>query len=283
MRRVLPRLRHGRHRTRGQSLVEFALVLPVMLLLVLFGIDFGRVFLGWVELNNVVREAANYAAENPTAWNTVNPNPAVQQQYVTLVQNEAASINCTLPSSVPAPVFEGGTNGDHAIGTPVYVRIPCSFAFITPVIGNLFGGSLPVAASASYPSRSGMIPNIPAASVTPMPSPSPSPSPTPMFTDAPTLPPGGTPTPTPSMTDAPTLPPSPTPTPTPMCTVPNFNNVKAEDALTTWAGAGFTTQIVFNPLAPAAWPHSGGNIVDQSITAYLSRPCTSTGITITWR
>ena len=32
----------------GQSLVEFALTVPIILLIMLFAIDFGRVFLGWV-------------------------------------------------------------------------------------------------------------------------------------------------------------------------------------------------------------------------------------------
>jgi hypothetical protein len=263
MRATLSRPRHQQGRTRGQSLVEFALVLPVMLVLVLFGIDFGRVFLGWVQLNNVVREAANFAAENPTAWNTVNPNTSVQAEYRTLVQNEATSINCTLPSPIPDPTFSGGSDATQTIGTPVYVRIPCTFTFITPVIGGLFGGSLPVAASASYPSRSGMIPNIPLASVTPSPSAT------------------ATPTPTPSPTATATS--TATPTPTPMCSVPNFNPVKAENAAALWASAGFTTQLVFNPLAPAQWPNSGGNIIDQSIAANLDRACDSTGITITWK
>jgi len=55
-------------KSRGQSLAEFALTVPFALLMVLFGLDFGRVFLGWVSLNQATREAANYAAMNPTAW-----------------------------------------------------------------------------------------------------------------------------------------------------------------------------------------------------------------------
>ena len=50
---------------RGQSIVEFALVLPVLLFLLLMGLDFGRVFLGWVNLNNAARVGANYAALYP--------------------------------------------------------------------------------------------------------------------------------------------------------------------------------------------------------------------------
>ena len=68
--RLPSRRKAGQHneRSRGQSLVEFALVLPMILLLMLIAIDFGRVFLGWVGLNNAARVAANYAALHP------NPN-----------------------------------------------------------------------------------------------------------------------------------------------------------------------------------------------------------------
>ena len=46
----------------GSSLAELALVLPIVLLLVLVTVDFGRAFFGWVTLNNMARVGANYAA-----------------------------------------------------------------------------------------------------------------------------------------------------------------------------------------------------------------------------
>src|SRR5215218_10302302 len=95
--------RQPRHRGRGQSLAEFAMTVPMALLLVLFGLDFGRVFLGWVALNSAAREAANYAAMNPTAW-SLPYNYAVQSEYARLVQTEASSINCDLESPVSSPV-----------------------------------------------------------------------------------------------------------------------------------------------------------------------------------
>ena len=61
------RWRPGRG-SRGQSMVEFALVLPVLLVLLMIATDFGRAYLGWVNLNRAAREAANYAAQNPRGW-----------------------------------------------------------------------------------------------------------------------------------------------------------------------------------------------------------------------
>jgi hypothetical protein len=92
----------------GQSLVEFALVLPLLLIVVLFALDLGRLFLGWVELNNAARIAANYASVHPTAdWS--NPNDPDVIRYTALIRNEADILNCTLPPTFPAPSFPGGT------------------------------------------------------------------------------------------------------------------------------------------------------------------------------
>lgn len=45
----------------GQSLVEFALVLPILLLLICAIIDFGWLYYNQITLNNAAREGARYA------------------------------------------------------------------------------------------------------------------------------------------------------------------------------------------------------------------------------
>ena len=49
---------------RGQSLVEFGLILPVLLILTLGAIDFGRVYFTYVSVTNAARNGADYAAAN---------------------------------------------------------------------------------------------------------------------------------------------------------------------------------------------------------------------------
>lgn len=49
---------------RGQSLVEFGLMLPILVLLVLGSIDFGRVFFAYVSVTNGARNGADYAASH---------------------------------------------------------------------------------------------------------------------------------------------------------------------------------------------------------------------------
>jgi Flp pilus assembly protein TadG len=56
-------------RERGQSLVETAIVFPVLLLLLAAVVDFGRAFDAYIVLTNAAREGAR--------WGSVNPELAV--------------------------------------------------------------------------------------------------------------------------------------------------------------------------------------------------------------
>ena len=60
-----PRMRRSRHRSRGQSLAEFALVFPILMLIVGAIIQFGVIFWGQNSLNQVVRDAGRYAVTEP--------------------------------------------------------------------------------------------------------------------------------------------------------------------------------------------------------------------------
>ena len=51
--------------SRGQSLVEFALLAPFLLRTVLFAVDFGRIYMGWVTINGMARVGAHLAAQHP--------------------------------------------------------------------------------------------------------------------------------------------------------------------------------------------------------------------------
>jgi TadE-like protein len=230
-------------------LVEFAISLPVVLLMILFGVDFGRVFLGWVTLNNAVREAANFASINPTAW-TVPGNPAAQAEYARLINAESANSNCSLPATLPDPSFPNGTS----IGSPVLVAVTCRFSLITPLIGNIIGGQINVSASASFPVRSGAIAGTGGGG-----------GPLPTVGQV-------VPTATPVVTPSPIPTPSPLPTPVPMCTVPDLKNKDSSVAVGTyWVPAGFAANnLAFNPLVP---PHY--RIRTQSLTKNSSVPCTS--------
>jgi Flp pilus assembly protein TadG len=59
--------RSSRANGRGQSLVEFALILPILLTLTGAAIDVARVYAGWVTLESATRDAAEQVATTETS------------------------------------------------------------------------------------------------------------------------------------------------------------------------------------------------------------------------
>jgi hypothetical protein len=53
---------HRRHRERGQGLVEFGLVIPILFVLAVAIGDFGRLFTAMIAVESAAREAADYGA-----------------------------------------------------------------------------------------------------------------------------------------------------------------------------------------------------------------------------
>ena len=145
-----------RRLSRGQSVVEFALMLPIFLLLIFGGIDFGRVFLGWINLNNTARIAANYAASNAVELNS--GDPVAVATYNKLVTDDATATNCTPPTPLPPPTYAP----DTALGSNATVTVTCSFRIFTPIISSILGNNVSVTSSAVFPIRKGVIAGVPA-------------------------------------------------------------------------------------------------------------------------
>jgi len=143
-------------KARGQSLVEFALFVPILLLLVLVALDFGRVYLGWINLQQMARVAANYAADNSTAWG-VPGDAAKRDRYRQLIANDARfTVGCEPQDPLPDPVFAGSGLGAH-----VNVSISCEFSLLTPIISTVLGNSIAATGSAVFPVKEGVVASIP--------------------------------------------------------------------------------------------------------------------------
>ena len=143
-------------------------VLPILLFLTLIALDFGRVYLGYINLQNMARIAANFAGNNPTAWDgTVVANDAVlKTKYYNQIIADAQAINCklvdtngdgTIDASDFTPTFtdRNGNGKTTDIGDTGEVAIGCRFQVITPGIANVVGGTVKVAAARASRSRPG--------------------------------------------------------------------------------------------------------------------------------
>jgi len=240
---------------RGQGLVEFAIAFPVVMLMIAFGVDFGRVFLGWVTLNNAVREGANFAAMNPSGFQSP-VSVSVVAEYQRLITSETSRINCAMPATIPNPTYPNGTS----LGSPAVVAITCKFSVITPLIGNILGNLVNVSASASFPVRAGSIDGTPLGGTLPSFGTTTTTTTTTTSTSTTTT---STTTTTTTTTSA--------PTPVPNCFVPNLVDVQTTQATAKWTAAGFAANnLAFNPLVPPNY-----KIKAQNQTPGTGIPCTS--------
>ena len=185
------------HRTRGQSLVEFALVLPLLMIVLLFAIDFGRAFYSWVILQNASRLGANYASLNPELWET-NPT-VVPTEYSNLISKDWGAIDCDPPTAPvftdsPADTSSGGQTPDTSfdVGDSVRVTLTCPFRPLTPIISGILGNSIQLVATSEFRIRTGDIAGITNATQIPKPSTT---TPSPSASASSSTPPSATPPP----------------------------------------------------------------------------------------
>jgi len=73
--------RHFGQRTEGVSAVEFALILPVMVLIVFGSIDFGNLFYQWNVVNEAAREAARIYATATSAPSAASVQTTLRAAY----------------------------------------------------------------------------------------------------------------------------------------------------------------------------------------------------------
>lgn len=109
---------------KGQSLVETALIIPVLLLL-LFGItDFGRIFHVYLTLDHAGREAARAASIG-----------SEDTDIKTKIANSTSSLDQREVRVEISP--EGKTN--RTSGSQVTITISYPVDFLTPFIGPIIG------------------------------------------------------------------------------------------------------------------------------------------------
>jgi len=155
---------------RGQSMVEFAMMLPLLALLLVLTVDVGRVFFGWVAVTNATRIGADEAAGNPEPWS----KGGTDQRYYDRIRADLEAINCDLDtnndgvvdsSDLPSPVFINRveTADPHEFGDHVRVSLSCEFQLITPLANILLGGGITVQAESTFSVIGAKINGIPTA------------------------------------------------------------------------------------------------------------------------
>ncbi|MPZ23852.1 MAG: pilus assembly protein [Dehalococcoidia bacterium] len=117
----------SRRSERGQAMVEFALVLPLLLVLAFGIMDFGRALQAYVTINNAAREGARTGSITPSTGTIQNT-----------VRDSAGDFGDDVDINVSYP------DGNESGGS-VRVRVEYDYTMITPLgsmIGLASGGAL---------------------------------------------------------------------------------------------------------------------------------------------
>jgi Flp pilus assembly protein TadG len=125
-----------RNRSRGQALMEFALVIPIFLLVVVALFDLGRAVFSYNTLTNAAREGARFAIVNQ-----------YQPFIVARAKSQTAIVELDDPS-VSVTFWQAGADGkpdktlpqcvnNVAVGCLAVVTFEATYRPITPIISNI--------------------------------------------------------------------------------------------------------------------------------------------------
>ena len=133
---------------RGVALVEFALVAPVLILILLGILDAGRAINAYVTIANSAREGAHYAALHPTAAPS-DIAAAVRARVAPLNDNSVSVSASYFDGSTLRPWPSGGIPASSPV--PAYlatqVRVTYPWSAVTALIGTFFPATSITAAS----------------------------------------------------------------------------------------------------------------------------------------
>lgn len=118
---------------RGTALVEFALVLPLLLVLLFGMLDFGKAFNYWIDGTHLSAEGARWAVVNK------NPGSGTLQEYI---QQQADTDELrnggTASVGTPLQVCISFPNGTADVGDPVHVNASFTYNWL-PFLGTQIG------------------------------------------------------------------------------------------------------------------------------------------------
>lgn len=113
---------------RGQSLIEVALVLPLLIVVVLGTFDFGRAIFAFNSVSNAARTSARVAI--------VNQTPSAIESAA---RNEAVGLDTIV---VSVTYTDGATTCNPVkIGCIATVEVQHQYSPATPLIGNIVGST----------------------------------------------------------------------------------------------------------------------------------------------
>ena len=138
--RALHPARRSQHRRQSGSVtVEFALILPLLVLLIVMVIDFGRAYNYWIDTTHLASEGARLAAVGKAPGGDLADYIKQQANTAELRDGGSDSVPGALVVCLTYPDPDGGStdNPTPRTGDPVKVSVSSEYNWI-PLVGDEF-------------------------------------------------------------------------------------------------------------------------------------------------
>ena len=115
---------------RGQTLLEVALMMPVLILIIAGVVDLGRAFVTLIALTDAAAEGASYAAIYPSRTSEIAERAADSSSMLLTLEVSDVTVD---------------TGGSATPGNPVTVTIEYDYVILTPIVNALTtSGTIPL-------------------------------------------------------------------------------------------------------------------------------------------
>jgi Flp pilus assembly protein TadG len=148
---------HKRSKNRhsgGQSVVEFAVLLPVIFTLFGAAVDIARVYQAWITLESATRDAAEYVATNDTTTSAAQADAKARvcAQMVNISGFAGTASDCSQPNvsvALTVSTTQAGASPKYPIGT---ATVTATFPFRTFFNYPLFtqNGTLTISSAQTF-------------------------------------------------------------------------------------------------------------------------------------
>ncbi|KRQ86266.1 TadE-like protein [Caloramator mitchellensis] len=120
-------------KNKGQALVEFAIILPILIFIIAGIIEFGMMLNSYLTIQNASREGARYGIMG-----------ANDSEIIQIVRNISPNLD---DSKLGIEITPG--EGSRKSGDTINVKVIYDYELIVPVISNLLGNNIELKAETS--------------------------------------------------------------------------------------------------------------------------------------
>ena len=135
---------------RGQSMVELALTITILMVLLAGTIDLGRAFFVWLGMRDAAQEGASYASINPSSTDLVCPPSSTEQICLRIwsnldqvVRDTDAVVNVYVNYFGPHCLSADPNNPTKIVVLIEYTN----FKLTMPFLGIFVGNTIPIRAT----------------------------------------------------------------------------------------------------------------------------------------